>query len=234
MIFENITHLYQELKTNNKHSLCVFDLDSTLFNVSPRSEKILHEFAVDRNFPELLKIKIQMEDWGIYEALLRAGYDKVQNEDLHQNLKKYWNEKFFSHEYIHYDTPYLGAIHFVQSLKLSGVGIKYLTGRDVFRMGQGTAEVLKKWGLPCDPAQIHLKPQKEMDDHLFKLEWLQKLAQDHPKSQIYFFENEPVNINLVGDHMPNVRLIYMNTTHSRRDNVRALHTEIFNYTIERD
>ncbi len=234
MTFQNITLLYNELHARSTTSLCVFDLDSTIFNVSPRSEKILHEFAVSNNFPELLKIKIKMEDWGIYEALLRAGYTKVQNEELHMRLKKYWNERFFSHNYLHYDTPYLGAIHFVQSLVSCGVGVHYLTGRDVFRMGTGTAEVLKKWGLPHDPSQIHLKPHREMDDHTFKLEWLQKLATDNPNYTLYLFENEPVNINLVGDKMPDVRIIYMNTTHSRRENVRAPHTEIFNYTIERD
>jgi predicted secreted acid phosphatase len=234
MTFQNITLLYNELIAKSISSICVFDLDSTIFNVSPRSEKILHEFARLQHFPDLLKITIEMKDWGVYEALLRAGYTKMKNEDLHLKLKQYWNEKFFSNEYLHYDTPYLGAIHFVQSLAISGVTIRYLTGRDIFRMGTGTADVLKKWGLPHATDQIHLKPSKELDDHLFKLMWLQNLAEENPTTTIYLFENEPVNINLVGDNMPNVRIIYMNTTHSRRETVRANHTEIFNYTIERD
>ncbi len=233
MTFENITLLYNELNAKNSSSICVFDLDSTIFNVSPRSEKILHEFALINSLPELLKITVKMEDWGVYEALLRAGYTKAQNEDLHQALKKYWNEKFFSDDYLHYDTPYLGAIHFVQSLAACGVTIYYLTGRDVYRMGKGTAEVLKKWGLPHSLEQIHLKPSRDLDDHLFKLEWIQKLIEKNPTSTVYLFENEPVNINLVGDKIPEVRIIYMNTTHSRRETVRAVHTEIFNYTIER-
>ncbi len=233
MTFQNITLLYNELIAKNNSSICVFDLDSTIFNVSPRSQKILHEFALTNHLPELLNITVKTEDWGVYEALLRAGYTQIQNQDLHQALKKYWNEKFFSNEYLHYDTPYVGAIHFVQSLVSCGVTIHYLTGRDVTRMGNGTTEVLKKWGLPHSPEQTHLKPRKDLDDHLFKLEWMQKLAEKNPASIIYLFENEPVNINLVGDKIPQVRIIYMNTTHSRRETVRALHTEIFNYTIER-
>ncbi len=234
MSFETITLIFNELIAKNTGSICVFDLDSTIFNVSPRSEKILHEFAIDDQFPELLKISVLATDWGVYEALLRAGLIKSENEELHQKLKRAWNEKFFSHEYLHYDVPYLGAIHFVQSLAAAGVSIHYLTGRDVFRMGQGTSEVLRKWGLPYRPEQIHLKPNKDLDDHLFKLEWMKKLAADHPTSNIYLFENEPVNINLIGSELPEVRMIYMNTTHSRRDSVRVPHFEIFNYTIERD
>lgn len=234
MKFENITHIYKELINNKKNSICVFDLDSTIFNVSPRSEKILHEFALAFHFPQLLKVKVQNEDWGIYEALHRSGLSSLQSEEWQQKLKNFWKEKFFSNEYLHYDTPYLGAIHFLQSLHLSGVTIRYLTGRDQFRMGTGTAQVLKKWGLPHAVEHLQLKPQKDLDDHLFKLSWLENLAQAHPSSIIYLFENEPVNINLIGNKMPQVRIIYMNTTHSRREAVNVPNTEIFNYTIERD
>lgn len=233
MIFENLTLLYNELNVHRGYSICVFDLDSTLFNVSPRSEKILHEFAHEHNFSNLLKISIDFKDWGVYEALLRAGYTQDEHHELHLKLKKYWSEKFFSSEYLHYDTPYLGAIHFVQSLHKNKIPIHYLTGRDSFRMSLGTQAVLKKWGFPAQKEQIHLKPHKDIDDHLFKWEWLKTLSEKHPMSTIYLFENEPVNINLIGQKLPSVRLIYMNTTHSRQEEVRVPHTEIFNYTIER-
>lgn len=232
MIFENLTHLYHELEVQSQLGICVFDLDSTLFNVSPRSERILHEFAETYDLKDLLKISIDLKDWGIYEALLRAGYNKGEYEELHLKLKKFWADRFFSSEYLHYDTPYLGAIHFVQSIAKKNVQIYYLTGRDTFRMGLGTLAVLKKWGFPSQPEQIHLKPHKELDDHFFKLDWIKKLSDAHPQSNVYLFENEPVNINLVGQKIPEVRLIYMNTTHSRQETVQVPHTEIFNYTIE--
>lgn len=233
MIFENLTHLYNELSVQAPNCICVFDLDSTLFNVSPRSEKILHEFADTMNFKDLRKITIDLKDWGVYEALLRAGYKKEEHNDLHLLLKKFWSDRFFSSEYLHYDTPYQGAIHFVQSLHRQNIPIHYLTGRDTFRMGLGTQAVLKKWGFPCKNEQIHLKPNKDLDDHLFKFEWIKKLMEENPQSTIYLFENEPVNINLVGQRLHAVHLIYMNTTHSRQETVSVPHTEIFNYTIER-
>jgi hypothetical protein len=234
MTFENITHLYKLLVTESHNSICVFDLDSTLFNVSPRSEKILHEFAVENNLPELLKITVDLKDWGVYETLLRSGYDKDTHTDLHDKLKKVWRDRFFSNKYINYDEPYLGAVHFVQSLAKRNVQMYYLTGRDILRMGEGTASVLKKWGLPAEPEQIHLKPHKDMDDDQFKLNWLKKLSNENKNSKIYLFENEPVNINLVGQNIPHIRLIFMNTTHSRKQSVSVPHTEILNYVIERD
>lgn len=234
MTFENITRLYNLLVAENSSSICVFDLDSTLFNVSPRSEKILHEFATENNLPELLEINVDAKDWGVYESLLRSGYNKETHSDLHEKLKKFWREKFFSNSYINYDEPYLGAIHFVQSLARQNVKIYYLTGRDVARMGEGTASVLKKWGLPSKPEQIHLKPHKDMNDDQFKLNWLSQLSDAHKDSKVYLFENEPVNINLVGENLPEIRLIFMNTTHSRQQSVRVTHTEILNYAIERD
>ncbi len=232
MTFENLTRLYQELVLHQKHSICVFDLDSTLFNVSPRSEKILHEFAEEMQLMDLLKVSIEIKDWGIYESLLRAGYHHHKHEDLHAQLKKYWMERFFSSNYLHYDTPYLGAIYFVQLLHKNQIPIYYLTGRDVERMGVGTAAVLKKWGFPAKPEQIHLKPHKSFDDHLFKLEWVRQIVEKYENSTVYLFENEPVNINLIGQSLPQVRLIYMNSTHSRKETVSVPHTEIFNYTVE--
>ena len=40
-----------------------------------------------------------------------------------------------------------------------------------------------------------------------------------PESKIYFFENEPVNVNLIGKALPEVRLFFLDTTHSRREEV---------------
>ncbi len=214
------------------HSICVFDLDSTLFNVSPRTEKILHEFAVTHQQIDLLKIKIPLTDWGIFESLSREGYTIDTHEELHSKLKKEWKKKFFSNEYLHYDTPYPGAVFFVQKLNQLKYKIKYLTGRDVERMSLGTGIVLDKWGFPSLPEMIHLKPHKDMNDEYFKLDWLKDLASKNQQSKIFFFENEPVNINLVGKHMPDVQLIYLDTTHSRAEKVNVPHLEISQFQMD--
>lgn len=226
----SIDHLYTEI-ISNPNSICVFDLDSTLFNVSPRSEKILHEFALDHKEENLLNLKILHTDWGIFETLLRAGYVLDSNEALLQKLKLEWRQKFFSNRYLHYDVPYKGAVRFVQNLEQKNKSLFYLTGRDVHRMSDGTSEVLNKWGFPSRSELIHLKPHKDLNDEYFKLDWLCNLQEVNPKSKIYLFENEPVNINLVGNKLDTVTLVYMNTTHSRIENVNVPHVEILNFEL---
>ena len=133
-------------------SLAVFDLDSTLFDVSPRLLRILHDFAnlesTKKNFPEasqiMMGIEMKKTDWGIRNALIRAGLDH-QHPDFHMHLKSFWEEKFFSNHYLQYDLPYEGAVEFVNNIAKAGAEIVYLTGRDVARMGTGSNEILKKW-----------------------------------------------------------------------------------------
>lgn len=80
---QQILETARKAKKNNQKVLAVFDIDSTLFDVSPRLEKILLEFADDphmqKKFPEqiplLKQIKTLGTDWGITNALERVGLD---------------------------------------------------------------------------------------------------------------------------------------------------------------
>jgi len=94
----------------------------------------------------------------------------------------------------------------------------YLTGRDLQRMGKGSEEVLKKWGFPCEKGQLILKPERTLDDELFKNDWFLDLDRT-PYSKIYFFENEPVNINAVAKSCPEIEIIFIETTHARKQEV---------------
>jgi len=94
-------------------ALLVFDLDSTLFDVSPRLERILLDYAADqehqKRFPEsceiLKNIKMLRSDWGIRNALIRAGLDD-HHPEFDDSIKAFWKRTFFSNEYLHYDIPY--------------------------------------------------------------------------------------------------------------------------------
>jgi hypothetical protein len=213
-----IIKISRELHAQNLSSLAVFDLDSTLFNVSTRTRQILNEFADAYSQPALKSVEVKMEDWGIKEAVFRAGYTIEKDQELLKNLRDFWRDRFFSNEYIHYDVPYAGAVAYVLELAETGCEIKYLTGRDQHRMGKGSEEVLKKWGFPCEKGQLILKPERTLDDELFKNDWF--LALDRkPYSKIYFFENEPVNINAVAKSCPEVEIIFIDTTHARKQEV---------------
>lgn len=123
---QNILHkiLVQSQKplASGLKRLAVFDLDSTLFDVSPRLQKVLDDFAKDplhqNLFPETLpffrSVKAELTDWGVDHALKRAGLDKPSLQ-FQKALGQYWRRAFFSNEYLHYDIPFPGAVDFVQS-----------------------------------------------------------------------------------------------------------------------
>jgi len=205
-----------------KKTLAVFDLDSTLFDVSPRLERILLDFAAIRwnqiRFPEqvaLLKdIKTLHTDWGIQNALVRAGLDR-HHPEFQAAIHEYWHKNFFSNHYLQFDVPTEGALEYVQALYQAGAEIAYLTGRDVARMGEGSIEVLKQWGFPVEEsrAELVLKPDKKMNDALFKVDWF-KAASKKDYEKIYFFENEPVNLVSMIEDKTAVEMVFLDTTHA--------------------
>ncbi|AGH96174.1 HAD family hydrolase [Pseudobdellovibrio exovorus] len=213
-----ILKISREYAAQNLRTLAVFDLDSTLFNVSTRTQKILSEYAELHQIEKLKSVRVYPEDWGIKEALLRAGYSLENDLQLLQPLRDFWSERFFSNEYLHYDVPYAGAISFVQELADTGCEINYLTGRDHKRMYKGTVEVLKKWGFPLSENGLFLKPERTQEDELYKYDWFARLNHaDYHK--IYFFENEPINVNAIVDSCPEVEIIFLDTTHARKQEV---------------
>ncbi|WP_413295104.1 HAD family hydrolase [Bdellovibrio sp. HCB185ZH] len=209
------------LVSEGKKCLVVFDLDSTLFDVSPRIEKILMDFALDpeniKRFPEQVscfsKIKTAHTDWGFTNALQRAGLDG-HHPEFQEAVALYWRKHFFSNDYLKYDTPNEGALEYVHEVMKAGADVAYLTGRDVHRMEPGTTRQLQQWNLPLnDKAVLFVKPDKAMDDAEYKTDWfLAKERQGYDK--VYFFDNEPVILNLMGAKCPHVESIFFDSTHS--------------------
>lgn len=202
-------------------STVIFDLDSTLFDVSPRITAILHNFALNpehqRKYPEyceqILKVKPDPSDYGVRRTLERHG---VHLTDMNFGfmLVEYWKERFFSGQYIHHDTPYEGAVEFVHDVKAKGAQVLYLTGRDIPRMKDATIESLKAHGLPLthNTENLILKPSPDISDAAFKQKYFANLKQ----GKYYFFENEPLNIHLAMVESPYVKPIFVDTVHSNR------------------
>jgi len=216
----------EELQSQGQKSLAVFDLDSTLFDVSPRLQRILLDFAAEpanqKNFPEQIRlfegIRTYRKDWGIRNALERAGLDGHPSE-FQEAVRDFWHQRFFANEYLQYDLPYDGAVEYVNAVANRGADVVYLTGRDVARMGGGSALVLKKWGFPLDDLQttLVLKPHKDLDDAEFKTGWFADLPKDK-YSEVWFFENEPVNIHHLRLQLPHVNVIFFESTHAGKAN----------------
>jgi hypothetical protein len=238
-VLQQILTETQKLRANGAGVLHVFDLDSTLFDVSPRIQQILYDFAdlpeIQRQFPESVKIlrtiKTQRNDWGIKQAVIRAGLDQ-EHPDFHEALKNFWLQHFFSNEYLEYDTPYEGAVPFVQKVHTFGSDIIYLTGRDTARMGIGSEKVLSKWKFPLGrQAQLILKPEKGMDDARFKSDWFLNVPKDQ-YGKLYFYENEPVNVHLVGAEHPHVDIVFFDSTHSGKAEAPTHHPTLKDFLMD--
>lgn len=199
----------------------VFDLDSTLFCVSFRTQRILREFGEDKEFKKiystetevLRNIEVLPEDWGIRAALTRTKMKA--SIDFFEEVRKYWALRFFSNDYLKYDKPYEGAVEYLASLEKMGVPIRYLTGRDRVRMGDGTVESLRQWGFPlADHDHLIMKPTADLKDEEYKTKALRQIVT--PDTSTYFFENEPLIIHHVLEHLPEVNVIFMESVHSGR------------------
>lgn len=220
-MLENLLAELQHMTSAGEKALVVFDLDSTLFDVSPRIERILFDFAAEPEFQKAFPkqvaqfkdIRTLHTDWGITDALKRIGLDD-EHPEFQTAVKDYWHKHFFSNDYLKYDRPTEGAVEFVQKVAQTGAEIVYLTGRDVQRMGVGSEEVLRQWGLPLNAnAKLVLKPHKSMDDAEFKTDWFIE-ARNRDYAHIWFFDNEPVILHLMADKCPEVTSIFFDSTHS--------------------
>ena len=200
----------------------VFDLDSTLFCVSHRSQAILNLISEDsklrsefREFTDALKrAHVLPTDWGIRQSIERLGLTGPRH--LLEKVRDLWANNFFSNHFLHADQPYPGAVEFVQKLHAAGAHVLYLTGRDPKRMGEGTLKSLRQWKFPlANPTDLYMKPQAGADDATFKRDVLINLVADTPN--VWFFENEPVIIKLVREEVPQVRIVFVDSTHSGKE-----------------
>lgn len=218
----NLSEFLQSLNETAKKTAVVFDLDSTLYNVTPRTQRILetlssHPYFLE-NYPDeaghLKNVKLVATDWGIKSALER--HKLKASIGFFERVREYWMQLFFSSDYLTIDEPYAGAVEFVNAIFTTGVPVYYLTGRDQIRMGKGTHEALKKSGFPHNEHfdNVYMKPHQELNDAEYKRDVLTQMSQDF--EQIYFFENEPVIIHMVRSALPDVQIIFVDTIHSGR------------------
>lgn len=218
--------------------LAVFDLDSTLFDLTLRVAAILDDFTLEpanlSRFPTecdlLKKVQIRPTDWGLEEPLKRVGL--TTRSFFFHALYDHWAKGFFSGDYLDRDEPLPGAVTYVEELHQAGAQIMYLTGRDVPRMQDGTAESLRSHGFPMDHdcVELVLKPQAHLDDAHFKLEVLKK-AEAH-YDRIWLFENEPVNLNLIGKECPEIGLVFIDTVHSGREDLKGVLDTITHFEVD--
>lgn len=216
-----MTSSFDHSLNKQKKPLFIFDIDSTLFNVSPRNQAIFDLFysTTSEEKRDLLKLssktKLTPKDWGLEPFL---NILNSENSMLKKEVMDFWRLHFFAGTFLHADQPYPKALEWVKKLAERGGLIFYLTGRDDHRMRQGTLEQLKYWGFPLDEDK-HLitKPQKGLKDGPYKREALKNIINKHSEHDLFFFDNEPAVLeHCLFPEKENYKLIYIESTHSNR------------------
>lgn len=224
-IILNLIHdlrLEQKQKNSQQNLACVFDLDSTLFNLNQRQLQIFKEFAsVPANqklYPAETHALANMGE----EHLTYYPEDCIQNfspieiaANFSADFNKFWRPRFFSADYLKYDVLEPGARELIQSLRQLNTDIFFLTGRDEARMGHGTRTQLQQ-SLGLRPQQIHseliLKPHLSMLDDQFKLEIVRELSANY--FAMLFIDNEELNLEVIHKELNNIKLVLFDSFHS--------------------
>lgn len=215
------------IKNGGKRVKVIFDLDSTIFDVKPRSLRILKEFAFTK---EAREISPAIADWSVtlnshsllytLEESARANGVQGSEEELKTYLKaafRFWLARFFTHSYLGSDHPTPGAVDFVNRVVDLGADAVYLTGRDWPGMGRGTQTMLEYCGFPVDPrvTELIMKPNAGLDDSEFKDDALRELRAS--SNAVALFDNEPANFHVFEKNFPDAWLVFYHSNCSTKE-----------------
>ncbi len=197
----------------------VFDLDSTLYVVCPRTYRILREWIIDSNHIDtavrksLLEVQSRDVGYSLRDTFRGAGLDinEPRVEAIWRDLKAFWMVHFFSNTYLDHDTPYAGAADFVNQVYREGAEVVYLTGRDRPGMAAGTLENLHRDGFPIALERTHLymKDARQGDDLEHKLTSAGRITKIG--KVVASFENEPRNVIGLYEMFPGAVHVFVET-----------------------
>ncbi len=214
-----ISRLDQALN-GQKKTVFVFDIDSTIFNVSPRNQAIFDLFCsiYASKHPTLNKltslVRLSYKDWGLdpYTSLIK------NEEELKKLASRFWRKHFFTGTFLHSDKPYNEAIPLIHFLKSKDCEIYYLTGRDDHRMRKGSLLQLKHWRLPLKEDNFLItKPHKKMNDGDYKNGEISALLKKYTGHPLFFLDNEPsVLEHCIFPEEKSYTPVFIESTHSSR------------------
>jgi hypothetical protein len=202
---------------SNAVPIVVLDLDSTLYEVRPRTFQILKEWKEDSKVPaqfknaldrmEISSVGYSLKD--TFRSLEINWADFFASDEFH-NAKSFWSSRFFSSEYLKFDHAYEGAAEFCKALRKEGAELIYLTGRDEKNMGEGTRSNLERDGFPLDDKthmMLKKSPQDSDVEHKkMAAEWINKRG-----TVVASFENEPANLIALYERFPQSMHIFVDT-----------------------
>jgi hypothetical protein len=210
----------RRVREAKKHPLVLLDLDSTLYEVGPRTYQILREWSetpASHGFPVVREALGRAEPWhvgySVRDTLSAVGLDTTQSEVVRalEEIKDFWGKRFFTSSYLTYDHAYAGAAAFTRKLFELGAEIVYLTGRDEPAMGDGTRANLIRDGFPWGVPRTHLLMKAA--GHLPDLEHKKEAAHYIRKhgELVASFENEPPNLIALYELFPEAMHVFVDT-----------------------
>lgn len=222
-VLREVSRRVIEMQAQGGVPVVLLDLDSTLYEVGPRTAQILKEWVQTQEalrFPgvrnELGRLESCHVGYSLKDTFSALGLKVVEFEvrEALSLLKTFWQERFFSSEYLVHDRAYPGAARFVQEVHGTGALIIYLTGRDEPGMGDGTRQVLKRDGFPWGGERTHLllKPAYGLPDLDHKVN-ASEFIRGYGKL-IASFENEPANLVAIYQQFPEAMHIFVETVSS--------------------
>ena len=223
-VLEKVEKLVENHPTTpdkDKKPVVVFDLDSTLYEVSHRTLAIIKEWNQDPKTqlavqPALDSIAIHHIGYSLADLAQNLGLpvDHPDTQHALTHLKPFWWDRFFSNDYLPHDKPYPGAVEFVRKLSSLGAHIIYLTGREHKKMYRVTVDNLQRDNFPWaeNTTTLIMKPNASIIDSEHKRNV--KSVIDHKSKLLASFENEPVNIVALAQTFPDSMHIFMDSIYS--------------------
>lgn len=222
-VLREVSRRVSEVRSHGKKPVVLLDLDSTLYEVGPRTHHIVMEWLKTpeaSEFPrvarELRRLKNEHVGYSLKDTFSALGLELHDAEvaRAERSAKAFWQDRFFTNEYLQHDKAYPGAAHFVREVHELGALIVYLTGRDAPGMGKGTVDNLVRDAFPWDTGNTHLllKPAYGLPDLEHK-----KGAADfilRHGELIASFENEPANLVAIYEIFPEAMHVFVETVSS--------------------
>lgn len=217
-VLSQISDFIQQRGSKEAKPVVVFDLDDTLFDARTRNLPIFKELAADQDFAatfpdaakKLAALTLPDVHYDVRHTLKAVD---IQDEAAIKRVSEFWAQEFFSHRCAD-DAPLPGAATLVNQYASKGAVIVYLSGRDVPRMQACSRQSLKAKGFPTGKKTTHLilKPDPKGNDLEFKRQAFEAI--DKLGDVVAVFENEPRNLNAMGEHFPRAVLVFVDSRHS--------------------
>jgi len=203
-----------------------FDLDGTLLSNKPRQARIVRDFGNERGIEALARCAPgTIISWDLRDTMRLCGLAPQEIEAIHDDLRDWWLDRFFTSEYCKEDEPVPGARAYLEQVVDRGAHILYVTGRHA-GMEAGTLAAFQRAGFPMPEivaptapqsaarVQLWLKPLLGDDDDRWKEICQERLVD--MRGIACAFDNEPTHVNGYKKRFPDAHVVHLDTDYSPR------------------